>query len=98
MRDIYSLAIRTSLSELKDQAAVNMIRAVYPKLKNGLRSDKEEVLEECLDILSEIFKIFGTFLYKNNNLVNKEELMKILIETLKSQNQAVRKKATMCLG
>jgi len=59
VRDIYSLTIRTSLVELKDQAAINMIRAVYPKLKNGLKSNKEEVQEECIEILSEIFRNFG---------------------------------------
>lgn len=82
VRDIYSLTIRTSLVELKDQAAINMIRAVYPKLKNGLKSNKEEVQEECCDILTEIFRNFGQILYKNNNLVNKDEVMKILLDIL----------------
>lgn len=82
VRDIYSLTIRTSLVELKDQAAINMIRAVYPKLKNGLKSNKEEVQEECIEILSEIFRNFGQILFKNNNLVNKDEVMKILLDIL----------------
>jgi|TARA_B110000305_G_C19387812_1_gene613184 translation initiation factor 2 alpha subunit (eIF-2alpha) len=98
VRDIYSLTIRTSLVELKDQAAINMIRAVYPKLKNGLKSNKEEVQEECIEILSEIFRNFGQILFKNNNLVNKDEVMKILLDILSQSSKNLRKKATVCLG
>jgi len=36
VRDIYSLAIRSTIQELKENAAMNMIRAVYPKLFKGL--------------------------------------------------------------
>jgi hypothetical protein len=35
-----------------------MVKTVYPKLKDGLTKD-DEVREECLDILGEIFKRFG---------------------------------------
>ena len=82
VRDIYSLAIQSTINELKDNSATNMIRTVYPKLLKGLKSGKSEVQEECLEILAQIFKRFGSLLHKNNNLVNKDELMKTLCEML----------------
>lgn len=38
VRDVYSLAIRSIIHQLHDMAAVNMIRAVYPKLMKGLKT------------------------------------------------------------
>jgi len=76
VRDIYSLAIRSTIHELKENAAKNMIKAVAPQLFKGLRTGKEEVKEECLEILAEIFKKFGVLLYRKNDLVNKDELMR----------------------
>ena len=82
VRDIYSLAIQSTINELKENSAINMIRTVYPKLNKGLKSGKPEVQEECLEILAQIFKRFGQLLHKNNNLVNKDDLMKTLVELL----------------
>jgi cullin-associated NEDD8-dissociated protein 1 len=56
-----------------------MIKIVYARLIKGLAST-DEVREECLDILSEIFKQFGSLLLKNTALVNKEELMRMIPE------------------
>ena len=75
-----------------------MIRTVYPKLNKGLRSGKAEVQEECLEILAQIFKRFGQLLHKNNNLVNKDDLMKTLVELLQQAHPGVRKRTTNCMG
>ena len=89
VRDIYSLAIRSTIQELKDKEAANMIRTVYSKLIKGLKTGSDDVKEEVLEILTEIFKKFGNLLIKNQNLVNKEELMKVICELLTSQNKSV---------
>ena len=78
-RDIYSLAIRSIVSSINEEFATGMIKIVYARLIKGLGST-DEVREECLDILSEIFKQFGSLLLKNASLVNKEELMKVIPE------------------
>ena len=36
VRDIYSLAIRSTIQELKENSAQDMIKAVYPKFATGL--------------------------------------------------------------
>jgi len=61
-----------------------MIKHVYGKLQQGLKSGKPEVQEECLEIMAQIFKKFGVLLNKNNNLVNKDDMMKTLCELLQS--------------
>jgi len=63
-RDIYSLAIRSIISEINEDYAKPMINAVHPRLMKGLQA-ADEVREECLDILSEIFKRFGHLILKN---------------------------------
>lgn len=98
VRDIYSLAIQSTINELKDSSAHNMIKAVYSKLQQGLNSGKPEVQEECLEILAQIFKKFGGLLHKNNNLVNKEDMMNILHKLLQSPHQGVRKRTSTCMG
>ncbi len=58
-----------------------MIRAVCPKLVQGLQNGQtEDVREECLDILTEIFKRFCILLLKKDDLVKKDDLMKIIPE------------------
>jgi hypothetical protein len=102
VRDIYSLAIKSTIQELRDSAAVTMIKTVHPRIMKGLMMQNvdaaDEVKEECLEILTEIFKKFGSIMHKNNNLVNKDELMKVLCELLVLPKEGVRKKATICLG
>lgn len=96
-RDIYSLAIRSIISEINEEYAIGMIKAVYSKLIKGMAL-ADEVREECLDILSEIFKRFGSLLLKNSTLVNKDELMRVIPEQLSRDKLSLRKKSTNCLG
>jgi cullin-associated NEDD8-dissociated protein 1 len=98
VRDIYSLAIRSTIQELRESSAQDMIKAVCPKLMRGLQSGNDEVKEECLEILGEICKKFGNILYKKSNLVDKDKLMGLLCELLRLSSQGVRKRATFCLG
>jgi hypothetical protein len=63
-RDIYSLAIRSIISEINEEFAIGMIKVVYSKLIKGMNAS-DEVREEALDILAEIFKRFGSLLLRN---------------------------------
>ena len=75
-RDIYSLAIRGITGEISEENAQTMIKTVYPKLVLGFGSGKnEDVAEECLEILGEIFKRFSGLLLKKDDLVKKDQLM-----------------------
>lgn len=99
VRDIYSLAIRGIVGEISDENASTMIKAVYPKLILGFgQSKSEDVREECLDILTEIFKRFSVLLLKKDDLVKKDQLMTLLPEQLYFQKASLRKKATNCIG
>ena len=78
-RDIYSLAIRSIISEINEEYAITMIKSVQTRLLKGM-SYSDEVREECLDIFADIFKRFGSLLLKNPTLIQKEELMKKIPE------------------
>jgi hypothetical protein len=98
-RDIYSLAIRGIIGEISDENAASMIKAVYPKLMAGFGSTKsEDVREECVDILAQIFKRFNILLLKKDDLVKKDELMLTIPNQLSFQKPSLRKKATNCMG
>lgn len=96
-RDIYSLAIRSLIGEINEEYGTAMIKVVYPRLLKGLTAS-DEVREESLEVLSEIFKRFGGLLLRNAALVNKDELMKAIPEQLSRDKLTLRKKATNCLG
>lgn len=63
-RDIYSMAIRSIISEINEECAIAMIKSINPKLLKGMQG-ASAVKEECLEILSEIFKRFSSVLLKN---------------------------------
>lgn len=48
--------------------------------------------------MAEEFKRFNVTLYKQQNVVNKEDLMRKLPDMLLDQNESIRKKATICIG
>jgi hypothetical protein len=96
-RDIYSMAIRSIINEINEEYAIAMIKTVYTRLLKGM-SSSEEVREECLEILADIFKRFGPLLLKNSTLVNKDELMKVIADQLSINRPSLRKKATNCMG
>lgn len=75
-----------------------MIKTIYPKLFQGLSAGKQEVREECLEILAEIFKKFGSLLYKKSTLIKKEDMMAELCKLLSINQEGVRKRATICIG
>ena len=98
-RDIYSLAIRGIIGEISEENAPSMIKALYPKLMLGFGNTKsEDVREECVDILAQIFKRFNILLLKRDDLVKKDELMLTIPNQLAFQKPSLRKKATNCMG
>jgi hypothetical protein len=47
-----------------------------------------------LDILGEIFRKFSVILIKNQKLVNRDDLMKIISGMLQSKTKGIKKKST----
>jgi|LauGreDrversion4_2_1035121.scaffolds.fasta_scaffold615021_1 hypothetical protein len=82
-RDIYSLAIRGITGSISDEYAQTMIKSLYPKLILGFGQGKsEDVREECIDILGELFKRFNGLLLKKDDLVKKDQLMTLIPDQL----------------
>ena len=97
VRDVYSLAIRSTITELNNRAASKLIRSVFPKLQAGL-SRSDDITEECLEIIAEIFRRFAAVFESNKNLINKDQLVSDIGRLLHHRNKAVSKKASQCLG
>ena len=96
--DINSIAIRSSFNEVSDTSAENVIRKIQPKLQQGLTSKDPVIKETCLEIMAEMFKRFNVTLYRQQNVLNKEDLMRKLPDMLLDQSESIRKKATICIG
>ena len=97
-REINSLAVRSSFNEVNESSAENVIKKIQPKLQEGLISREQDIKATCLEIMADMFKRFNVTLYKNQGLVNKEDLMNKLPNMLLDENAAIRKKATTCIG
>ena len=83
---------------MNDKEAPQLIKTVYAKMLKGLQTNSEEIKEEALEILTEIFKKFGQLLLKNPNLVPKDDLLKVLCDHLSASNKNICKKTTNCIG
>jgi cullin-associated NEDD8-dissociated protein 1 len=77
-----------------------MLKIINPILTQAMRdpSYDESIKGECMEILSEIFNRFSQLLLRQPSLVNKDDLMRIIPETLAHDKLAMRKKATNCIG
>ena len=47
-------------------------------MTRGIDTKKNEIKEECLDILTEVFKRFGIFILRQQTLTNKDTLMTVI--------------------
>ena len=60
LRDIYSIGIKTAISDMSDDAGNRIADSLASRLLNGIISSKiSDVKVECVDILCEMLKRFG---------------------------------------
>ena len=74
--DIYSLTVRGIISECKEESANSLIKTLYPCVYKGIEAGSAPVKEECLEICTELFKQFGLIILRQQDLINREQLMK----------------------
>jgi hypothetical protein len=77
--DIFALCIRGIVNESTEERANGIITTLYPLLLKGIEQSREnQRKEECLDICSDLFKRFGLFILRQQNIINKDSLMKAI--------------------
>jgi hypothetical protein len=74
--DIYSLTLQNLVNAVKEQYGASMIRTLNNHLLKGLKTDSDEIRQQCLDIFSDVFRRFGGVIVRQETLINKNELMK----------------------
>ena len=70
--DILSLTVRGIVNDCQDSYATTLISTCAPNLLSGIERGNLTVIEECLDICTEIFKRFGIVILRQPNLINKD--------------------------
>lgn len=95
LRDIYSIGLKTLIGDVPDTMGQLVCERLTTKLISGISSPTttEDIKRECLDILSELLKRFGGYNESEHN-----QIMLILIEQLKNDKLAIRKRASTALG
>jgi len=95
--DIYATCLKTLINEIPENHAEVMCKTLA---NSGLvkRTDIPEINEELIELTNHLLKRFTTFLYKNNNILNKDLLVKDLLKNIKDERVSLRKKSSLCLG
>ena len=97
--DIYSLTVRGIITECKEEFANSLIKTLYPCVYKGIEAGSAPVKEECLEICTELFKQFGLIILRQQDLINREQLMKAINNQLASGSTAsLKKRASQAMG
>lgn len=98
-RDIYSMCCQSIMNEVTDTNATIIIGQLYPIIQKGINVSEEDIVEEFVDLLSEMIKKFTKILINQPDLINQKLLLENLTERLKSSNNLpLNKKITQCIG
>jgi hypothetical protein len=91
--------VRGIINESSEDSASGLISNLMPHMIRGIETKGNNIKEECLDILTDVFKRFGIFILRQQQLVNKDVLMRV-INTQLTQGTVptIRKKASYCMG
>ena len=83
-RDIYSMCCQQIMAEITEDGAALVISSIYPTIQKGLKHEDSEVVEEFVDLLTEMLKRFTkTFLTADGeNLVNQSALLKQMFKQI----------------
>jgi hypothetical protein len=80
--DIFSLSARGIVNECPEESAAGIIQNLMPHMTRGIDQKGGAVKEECLDILTDVFKRFGMLILRQQQLVNRDTLIRSIINQL----------------
>ena len=93
-RDICSIGLKTVVLEIPQSMAASAVRQLAPKLVSGVAKDVLEVKLECMDILNDLLKRFGSFMNEGES----DACLTALFKELGSARAASRKRAIACIA
>ncbi|OQR84838.1 Cullin-associated NEDD8-dissociated protein [Achlya hypogyna] len=94
LRDIYSIGLKTILSDVSQKTGASISTALCGRLLGGISHyDDQAIKSETLDILTELLKRFGSDFQTEHVAI-----MDLLLKELGDERAFVRKRVTSCLG
>jgi len=93
-RDICSIGLKTVVVEMPASAGQQAVRQLTPRLVSGIKQDTLEVKLECMDILNDLLKRFGSNLKEEES----HSCLDALFAQLGSTKAATRKRAISCIA
>eukprot|EP01039_Chlorochromonas_danica_P000820 gene820-890_t len=94
LRDIYSIGLKTLIIDVSEAMGPLVCERLGAKLLNGvLHAVTDDAKRECLENLFELLKRFGHLLEAQHS-----SIVTALLDILKSNKAALRKRAMNCLG
>lgn len=78
---------------------MTLIQTLYPNIYKGIDKGSPQVKEECLDICTDLFKAFGLIILRQQGLINKDQLMRVINTQLTTgATPSLRKRASYAMG
>lgn len=94
LRDIYSIGLKTLISDIPDEAGIMVASRLAPRLMFGIsRINNDDITKECLENMNDLIRRFGLLLTKEH-----DDIMKAIIPQLSHDKQPIKKRAASCLG
>ncbi|CAM9727695.1 unnamed protein product [Chrysoparadoxa australica] len=94
LRDIYSIGLKTLISDVPDEMGRAVSMKLSAKLLGGIQQEKaQDTKLECLDNLTDLLRRFGRAVEADH-----EHIMTAVLAQLNNVKAVVRKRATACLG
>ena len=98
-RDIYATCLKSIITDIQENYALTVIKQSIGSVINGIKKGNDAgIKEECVDIVDTLFKRFGYVFLQAGQIVDKDQLMKLLTDHLVNENVGLRKKVTACIG
>jgi hypothetical protein len=98
LRDIYSIALKTLISDVPDTMGDEVARHLTSKLISGICNPNTGIKKECLVILEDLLERFGTSFNCANHHENIMNQVLRLLALPGHEHKSIRKVSADCLG
>mmetsp|Transcript_840 Transcript_840/g.1414 ORF Transcript_840/g.1414 Transcript_840/m.1414 type:complete len:1307 (+) Transcript_840:70-3990(+) len=93
LRDIYSIGLKTLISDVPDAMGELVVSKLTSNLTNGIGSSNDDVKRECLDDMTDLLRRFGHLMRREH-----ESILAVIVVCLEHSKSVIRKRASVCLG
>lgn len=96
LRDIYSIALKTLIEDVPNSMGTEVSRHLCGKLLAGISSNTTSVKKECLAVLEQLLRRFGSKVSQEHELIMSTVLKQLPLQG--NENKSIRRAAADTLG